>query len=170
MIIFECSSQSFHASFETFSKTRLPSSPVQGTRSSPGISFPNFTQWTMRVPGLTGSFAAGAGPGPQESFAIVLSSRIAISPYCKLEEFPSGGRFCAAFLNFRGRTGEAISQSLAHRDRLIIRLYCVQGAQRKRERNGEPEVLRSWPKSQRYSGTSGESFSQTGGTANRAAK
>src|SRR6266849_8971992 len=72
MIILECSSQSFHASFETFSKTRLPISPLQGMRSRPGNSLPNFTQCTMRVPGLTGSL--GAGVGPQDSFAILFSS------------------------------------------------------------------------------------------------
>src|SRR2546425_7158751 len=62
MIILECSSHIFQASFETFSKTRLPTSPFQGGRSSPGISLPNLTHLTMRVPGLTASSAAGAGP------------------------------------------------------------------------------------------------------------
>jgi len=41
--------QSFHASFNAFVDA-LPSSPCQGTRSSPGSSFPNFTQCTMRAP------------------------------------------------------------------------------------------------------------------------
>src|SRR6266436_7112131 len=68
--ILECSIQSFQASFETLSKTRLPSSPFQGGRSSPGISRPNFTQWTMRVPGFTGSLAADVGP--QDSLAIMV--------------------------------------------------------------------------------------------------
>src|SRR2546430_8714737 len=36
MTIFECSSQSFQASFETLSKTRLPISPRHGIRSRPG--------------------------------------------------------------------------------------------------------------------------------------
>src|SRR5208337_1418040 len=66
--IFEYSSQSFQASLETFSYTFLPSSPFQGGRSSPGISLPNFTHCTMRVPGLMGSL--GVGVGPHESLAI----------------------------------------------------------------------------------------------------
>src|SRR6266852_2292887 len=72
IIIFECSSQSFHASFETFSYTLLPNSPAHGMRSRPGISFPNFTQWTIRVPGWAGSFVAGSGP--QVSLAMLFSS------------------------------------------------------------------------------------------------
>src|SRR5258708_39305604 len=67
--ILECSIQSFQASFETLSKTRLPSSPFQGGRSRPGMSRPNLTQCTMRVPGFTGSLAAGVGP--QDALAIV---------------------------------------------------------------------------------------------------
>src|ERR1700730_1016176 len=68
--ILECSIHSFQASLETLSKTRLPSSPFHGGRSRPGSSLPNFTQWTMRVPGCTGSLAAEVGP--QESLAIVV--------------------------------------------------------------------------------------------------
>src|SRR2546422_7815200 len=49
MIILECSSQSFHASFETFSKTRLPISPLQGTRSRPGNSLPNLDRKSTRL-------------------------------------------------------------------------------------------------------------------------
>src|SRR5713226_10766306 len=67
--ILECSIHNFQASLETFSKTRLPSSPFHGGRSSPGNSRPNLTQCTMRVPGLTGSLAAGVGL--QDSLAIV---------------------------------------------------------------------------------------------------
>src|SRR6266436_9646165 len=70
--ILECSSHSFHASFETLSYTRLPISPLQGMRSSPGRSLSNLTQCTMRVPGLTGSL--GAGIGSQDSLAILFSS------------------------------------------------------------------------------------------------
>src|SRR6267143_2284026 len=72
MTILECSSQSFHASFETLSYTRLPRSPRHGLRSSRGNSLPNLTQCTMRVPGFTGSLAAGVGS--QDSFAILFSS------------------------------------------------------------------------------------------------
>src|SRR5207248_11340095 len=54
MIIFECSIHNFHASFETFSYTRLPNSPRHGTRSSPGKSLSNFTQCTMRSPDAAG--------------------------------------------------------------------------------------------------------------------
>src|SRR5438445_3028333 len=43
MTIFECSSQSFQASFETLSKTRLPISPRHGMRSSPGRYFSKIT-------------------------------------------------------------------------------------------------------------------------------
>ena len=75
--ILEYSSQSFHASLETFSNTRFPISPFQGTRSSPGISFPNFTQCTMRVPGFTGSL--GAGVGSQLSFAMHSSHQASFS-------------------------------------------------------------------------------------------
>src|SRR5271169_2714068 len=48
MTIFECSIQSVHPSFETFSKMRLPSSPFHGMRSSPGISRPNLMHFTIR--------------------------------------------------------------------------------------------------------------------------
>src|SRR2546429_6740136 len=74
MTIFECSSQSFQASFETLSKTRLPISPRHGTRSRPGNSLSNFTQCTMRVPGFTSSLDAGVGP--QVSLAMLISSRV----------------------------------------------------------------------------------------------
>src|SRR5580704_7857621 len=70
--IFECSSHSFHASFETLSYTRLPRSPRHGTRSRPGKSLSNLTQCTMRVPGFTGSL--GAAVGPQDSSAMLFSS------------------------------------------------------------------------------------------------
>src|SRR5271165_7018579 len=86
--ILEYSSHSFQASLETFSYTRLPSSPFQGMRSNPGISLPNFTQCTMRVPGLIGSL--GAGVGPQESLAIVVPPKTGIVRQalgsCKLEQ------------------------------------------------------------------------------------
>src|SRR6202171_698027 len=42
--ILECSSHNFHASFDTLSYTRFPISPLQGIRSRPGKSLPNFTQ------------------------------------------------------------------------------------------------------------------------------
>src|SRR5713226_10464267 len=71
--ILECSSQSFQASFETLSYTRLPISPRHGMRSRPGNSLPNLTQCTMRVPGFTSSL--GAGVGLQDSFAMLFSSR-----------------------------------------------------------------------------------------------
>src|SRR6266852_9369658 len=93
IIIFECSSQSFHASFETFSYTRLPSSPVHGMRSRPGISFPNFTQWTIRVPGLTGSLVTGSGP--QESLAILFSSED-----CHFHLTATGANFLVRFAWF----------------------------------------------------------------------
>src|SRR5277367_5466251 len=69
--IFECSIQSFHASFDTLSYTRFPSSPLHGTRSRPGRSLPNFTQCTVRAPGL--ALSDGVGEGSQLSFAIVSS-------------------------------------------------------------------------------------------------
>ena len=47
-IIFMRSSQSFHASTETLSKMRWPSSPGHGGASSPGSSFWNFTHMTLR--------------------------------------------------------------------------------------------------------------------------
>src|SRR3954464_9547103 len=47
-IIFMRSSQSFHASTDTFSKMRWPSSPGQGGASRPGSSFWNFTHMTLR--------------------------------------------------------------------------------------------------------------------------
>jgi hypothetical protein len=53
-------------------------------RSSPGISLPNFTHFTMRVPGFTGSDAV-AGAGPQLSSAIEFLPRIhEASQYCIL--------------------------------------------------------------------------------------
>src|SRR5712691_2377672 len=64
-IIFIRSSQSFHASFETFSKMRCPSSPGQGGESSPGSSFWNFAHITFRPLLLVAG--AGAGECPQES-------------------------------------------------------------------------------------------------------
>src|SRR5258708_8929455 len=67
MIILECSIHDFHASFDTFSNTFLPSSPRHGTRSSPGNSLPNFTHFTIRVPSVTG--ALNGVSGPHESFA-----------------------------------------------------------------------------------------------------
>src|SRR5437868_5718065 len=51
-------------------------------RSRPGISLPNFTQCTMRVPGFTGSLCAGAGVGSQDSLAMPLS--------CAFLSFDSG--------------------------------------------------------------------------------
>src|SRR5258708_13040780 len=80
--ILEYSTHSFHASFDTFSYTRLPISPRQGTRSSPGMSFPNFTQCTMRVPGVTGSL--GAGVGPHESSPILFPPEGPILPHPSL--------------------------------------------------------------------------------------
>src|SRR5580700_6649815 len=65
--IFECSIHIFQASCETFSYTRLPSSPFQGTRSRPGMSLSNFTQWTVRAPGLAGILEAAGFVGPQSS-------------------------------------------------------------------------------------------------------
>src|ERR1700722_3062147 len=54
------------------------------------MSFPNFTQCTMRVPGVTGSL--GAGAGPQESSAILVTPEAAIVRQavscCKFEETP----------------------------------------------------------------------------------
>src|SRR5256885_7368147 len=88
MIIFECSIHNFHASFDTFSYTRLPNSPRHGTRSSPGKSLSNFTQCTIRVPGVTGSFEGVSGP--HESFATA-SSHIALEslPYFIPTQIPS---------------------------------------------------------------------------------
>ena len=52
-------------------------------RSSPGNSFPNFTHFTMRVPGFTGSL--GAGVGSQDSLAMRFSCLFrSFLPYCKL--------------------------------------------------------------------------------------
>jgi len=86
--ILEYSSQSFHASFETFSYTRFPNSPCHGMRSRPGISLPNLTHFTMRVPGLTGSL--GSGVGSQDSFAMLFSLEWPLfSPYCNFAENPS---------------------------------------------------------------------------------
>src|ERR1700676_1758260 len=87
--ILECSIHNFQASFETLSKTRLPSSPFQGGRSRPGSSRPNLTQCTIRVPGLTGSLVAGAGP--QESLAIVYPRELYI-----FDDTASKGKFLAA--------------------------------------------------------------------------
>src|ERR1700676_1677653 len=70
MSILECSIHIFQASCETFSYTRLPRSPFQGTRSRPGMSLSNFTQWTMRAPGFAGVLKAAGFTGPQESSAI----------------------------------------------------------------------------------------------------
>src|SRR5271165_5303275 len=81
MTILECSSHSFHASLDTFSYTRLPSSPFHGTRSSPGRSLPNFTQCTTRSPGLAGSLGVGVGVGPQLSLAMLASWRTHILRY-----------------------------------------------------------------------------------------
>src|SRR5580704_216038 len=75
MSIFECSIHIFQASCETFSYTRLPRSPFHGTRSRPGMSLPNFTQWTVRAPGFAGALAAAGFTGPQESSAICILHR-----------------------------------------------------------------------------------------------
>src|SRR4029077_3049836 len=61
MTILECSSHSFHASFETLSYTRLPISPRQGMRSKPGKSLSNFTHCILHVPGCDG-FLTPAAP------------------------------------------------------------------------------------------------------------
>src|SRR5690242_2729239 len=67
---------------------RLPSSPLQGTRSSPGKSFPNFTQWTVRAAGAGG--AVEEGVGPQGSLGIRKSpGGFLFSPYCKFGKIPS---------------------------------------------------------------------------------
>src|ERR1700682_4621677 len=72
MSIFECSIHIFQASWETLSNTRLPRSPFQGTRSRPGMSLSNFTQWTMRALGFAGTLGAEGFTGPQESSAICI--------------------------------------------------------------------------------------------------
>src|SRR4051812_3749976 len=74
MIIFECSSHIFHASFETFSKTRWPISPFHGTRSSPSIVLPNFTHFTVRPPGFDDACGA-CFKGLLQSSAIKLSCK-----------------------------------------------------------------------------------------------
>src|SRR6266478_4434548 len=81
MSILECSIHIFQASCETFSNTRLPRSPFQGTRSRPGMSLPNFTQWTMRAPGFAGALGAAGFAGPQESSAIFNLHRSARAIY-----------------------------------------------------------------------------------------
>src|SRR3954467_608976 len=65
-IIFIRSSQSFHASFDTLSKMRWPSSPGHGGESRPGSSFWNLTHMTLRPLALVEGVDA-AGDGPQES-------------------------------------------------------------------------------------------------------
>src|SRR5438105_13535376 len=52
---------------------RFPISPLQGTRSSPANSFPNFTHFTIRVPGATGS-ADGAGLQLSSAIKVLRSS------------------------------------------------------------------------------------------------
>src|SRR5712692_1021400 len=74
--IFECSIHIFQASCDTLSYTRLPRSPFQGMRSRPGRSFPNFTQWTVRAPGLGGSLDAAGFVGPQDSSAMIVLPRV----------------------------------------------------------------------------------------------
>src|SRR5260221_8004696 len=64
-IIFIRSSQSFHASLDTWSKMRCPSSPGHGGASRPGSSFWNFTHMTLRP--LVFVDGDGAAEGPQES-------------------------------------------------------------------------------------------------------
>src|SRR3954471_23308827 len=67
-IIFMRSSHSFHASLETLSKMRWPSSPGHGTVSSPGSSFWNLTHMTLRpLLFVAGPDDAGELDGPQES-------------------------------------------------------------------------------------------------------
>src|SRR5258706_858195 len=64
---------------------RFPISPLQGTRSSPANSFPNFTHFTIRVPGATGSVE---GAGLQLSSAIkVLRSSPNINLTATSEDF-----------------------------------------------------------------------------------
>src|SRR4051794_12328228 len=65
-IIFMRSSHSFHASLETLSKMRWPSSPGHGTVSRPGSSFWNLTHMTLRPLVFVEGRGAGA-VGPQES-------------------------------------------------------------------------------------------------------
>src|SRR3954471_18087284 len=65
-IIFMRSSHSFHASLETLSKMRWPSSPGHGTVSRPGSSFWNLTHMTLRPLLFVEGPGAGA-VGPQES-------------------------------------------------------------------------------------------------------
>jgi hypothetical protein len=64
-IIFMRSSQSFHASAETFSKIRWPSSPGHGGALRPGSSFWNLTHKTLRL--LVIGMGRIAGVGPQVS-------------------------------------------------------------------------------------------------------
>src|SRR6202035_5224182 len=77
MIIFECSIQSVQASFETFSKMRLPSSPFHGMRSSPGISRPNLMHFTIRP-----LCPAGCGEGT----AVLVSEHFSSAMECLLRE------------------------------------------------------------------------------------
>src|SRR6185503_12202903 len=69
-IIFMRSSHSFQAWAETFSKMRWPSSPGHGGASSPGSSFWNFVQKTVRP--LLFVTAAGGGVGLHASSMCVI--------------------------------------------------------------------------------------------------
>src|SRR5437016_6621754 len=110
MTIFECSSQSFQASFETLSKTRLPISPRHGIRSRPGNSLSNFTQCTMRVPGFTSSLDAGVGP--QVSLAMPSPhARSFYSPYCNFVEIPS----CVPLFHVGPRNSHRLWDRAVHR-------------------------------------------------------
>src|SRR5688572_19230990 len=83
-IIFMRSSQSFQAWAETFSKIRWPSSPGHGGASSPGRSFWNFAQNTMRPLLLVTGGDGGVGPQASAMCGIVAHhSNLGI--YCKAE-------------------------------------------------------------------------------------
>src|SRR5260370_20239120 len=83
MSILECQINIYQASCETLSYTRLPRSPFQGTRSRPGMSLSNFTQWTTRAPGFAGTLGAAGFTGPQSSAICILhrSARAVYSDY-----------------------------------------------------------------------------------------
>src|SRR3954469_8280418 len=117
-IIFIRSSHNFHASFDTLSKMRWPSSPGHGIESRPGSSFWNFTHITVRPLLLVEGTDAGELDGPQASAMQKIVVYFVRQPRVRLPQralHVSGGR--------RAREDESqIARAFGQRHQQLIRL------------------------------------------------
>src|ERR1700678_3635583 len=105
--ILECSTHNFHASLETLSYTFFPISPFQGIRSSPGISRPNLTHFTIRTLAV-----AGCAVAPAPEFPELFSSAIKLS-YRSVLHFKILQRY-GKFQFQGGRDGRRTQRAASH--------------------------------------------------------